>query len=315
MRVLISRTDRIGDVILSLPVASCLKRHRFEVFYLVRSYTAPLLLYHPDIHGSLIIDGECLKSLVNHLKQFKFDAVIALYPTPFLAFTFYLSKIPIRIGTAYRYYSLLFNKRVFIHRKKCEKHEVFYNLEMVEPLGVEPLYSPPVLYLTDDEKKWGIEVLSDIKRPLVAIHPGSGGSADNWSYNHYELLTRLLINEGYGIVITGKKGETETFQLLSSENILDLRDRTSLRELMAVIYASDLFVSASTGPMHIASALGIPTVSLFSSRAPINPKRWGPLHKKAKIITSNFVEEIPVKKVFLVIKDILETGFNKDRIT
>jgi heptosyltransferase-2 len=305
MRVLISRTDRIGDVILTLPVAKCLRNEKHEVFYLVSSYTAPLLHKHPDISDIILVDNKSIKNLVKELKKFNFDAVIALFPVPSLALAFYLSKIPIRIGTGYRYFSFLYNRKVFIHRKHSKRHEVFYNLEMVKPLGIEPQYYPPILYLSERERERGKKNLSGLKRPVIVVHPGSRGSADNWSLGKYKRLVKILLEEGYGVVITGRIEESKELDLPVSRNLLDLRNKTSLRELMEIISASDLFISSSTGPMHIASALGIPTISLFSSRIPINPTRWKPLHPQSRIISSFKVDEIPVEKVLSSIRELL----------
>ncbi|NUO78936.1 glycosyl transferase family 9, partial [candidate division KSB1 bacterium] len=104
-RFLLSRTDRLGDLVLSTPVATALKKEfpNAEVFFLTRDYAAEILDLHPHVDGVLRLDslGEAMgaQSLAKLLRSYDFDVVLALFPRPELAWAFYRAGIPLRIGT------------------------------------------------------------------------------------------------------------------------------------------------------------------------------------------------------------------------
>jgi len=120
--LLIVRTDRIGDVVLSLPMASIIKKHfpECKVTYLLRKYTKPLAVNNQNIDEVLTLIEENGKPAVGkNIVQLKdrFDACIVAFPTYAISLLLFLSNIKNRIGTGYRWYSFLFNKKVYDHRK------------------------------------------------------------------------------------------------------------------------------------------------------------------------------------------------------
>ena len=114
--LLIVRTDRIGDVILSLPLAGLVKKHYpdCKITFLVRDYTKELVENHPYIDRVLILnetnDKVNLRENISAIKQFNFDSSIIVYPTFSTSLVIFLSAIKSRIGTGYRWYSFLFNE-------------------------------------------------------------------------------------------------------------------------------------------------------------------------------------------------------------
>ena len=292
MRVLISRPDRIGDVVLSLPVANSLKKYGHKVFYLVRNYTAPLLEEHRDVDGIVILRRNWRENLRN-LKNLRFDAVLALYATPSLALLFKLSGIRERIGLSYRFYSPLFSKHIKLRRSKTSMHEYEINLLFLKPLGVKPSAEPPKLYLKEEEKFWAQSLLNRLKKPIVAINPISGGSAPDWTVENYSKLAKNLMELGISIVLTGQK----RIKFEEKGSFLNLTGKTSLRELMAILWAVDIFISGSTGPAHIAASLGTPTISIFSRKYPFLPERWRPLHPLSRVVSSDNVDDIKISDV------------------
>ncbi len=132
--LLIVRTDRIGDVVLSLPLAELVKNNYpdCKVTFLIREYTKDVVSNHPFIDEIIVLKEKEGKILINeNVKQIaekKFDAAIIVYPTFQTSLIIYLSKIKNRIGTGYRWYSFLFNNKVYEHRKFAEKHELEFNV-------------------------------------------------------------------------------------------------------------------------------------------------------------------------------------------
>ncbi|MEW6654038.1 MAG: glycosyltransferase family 9 protein, partial [Bacteroidota bacterium] len=145
--ILIVRTDRIGDVVLSLPLAWLLKKHipKVRVSFLVRDYTAPLVRNCKYVDEVIVLSEKNGKAQiaenVNALKH-KFDACIAAFPTYPIALILFLSGINTRIGSGYRWYSFLFNKKVYEHRKYGERHELEYNVRMLQQLNINEDVNP-----------------------------------------------------------------------------------------------------------------------------------------------------------------------------
>ena len=335
--ILIIRTDRIGDVILSLPLASVIKKHspQTKVSFLVRNYTKPLIEKNNFIDETFTLIEETGKiSLAPNVAQLKnkFDACIIAYPTFKIALVLFLAGIKIRIGTGYRWYSFLFNKKVFDHRKFGELHELEYNVRLLSQLGItKTIAEDNVVFgispsteivekVKNDLKSFGITVT----KPIAIVHPGSGGSSIDLPVHKMEEIIASLSKENVEIVITGSAEEKELCQSLivniSGGTIINAAGKFDLENLIALIYLSDVMIANSTGPIHIAAALGKNVIGFYPKIASCSAMRWGPYTKK-KIIFSpsidcnkcthqqcerlNCMESIPVDDVINAAKKIL----------
>jgi heptosyltransferase-2 len=287
MNVLIVRPDGIGDVVLSLPVASQLRQlvSGVRIGFLTSPVVAPILDHHPDVdYVRTIRWTDPLRDLRAAFSD-GVEAAIFLKPFRRLMWAAFLARVPIRVATGYRWYSVLANRRVYEHRKDFSKHETAYNVGMLAGLGLQPgIVFPPSLVLTDAERARGQERLRGMPTPRVVLHPG-GFAARRWRVEHYHSLVRELHRKGVGVVLTGSQAEADMFnQHVNSDaplpaSVLNLMGQLSVRELMAVIAASHAVVSGATGPAHIAAACGVPNVSLFDPRRNNLPTRWQPLGK------------------------------------
>lgn len=285
MRIILVRPDGIGDEILSLPVASALRRQMpgVRITFLSSAYAAPLLEHHPDVDEIVALSGrERLGELIELFRR-GFDASIFLKPFRRLMLAAFVARVPLRVATGYRWYSVFANRRVYEHRRHFSKHESLYNLGLLSGLGLDPgPLRPPALVVTDAERDWAQARLQGLPSPRVVVHPG-GFAARRWRGERYALLAQRLAEQGYGVALTGSAEEGERFRqeaawgTAPSKGLLDLMGALTVRELMAVIGSSDVVVSGATGPAHIAAALGVPTVSLFDPRRNNVPTRWGPL--------------------------------------
>jgi ADP-heptose:LPS heptosyltransferase len=285
MNVLIVRPDGIGDVLLSLPVATQLRQlvPGVRVEFLTSPTVAPLLEQHPDVDAVRTI---CLTDPLAELRRAFLGGVeVAVFLKPFrrLMWAAWLARVPIRIATGYRWYSLLANRRIYEHRSEFSKHESVYNVEMLRGLGVSPrTVRPPTLFMTEDERTLGASWWANLPSPRVVVHPG-GLSARRWRPEYYRDLAVELAQAGYGVILTGSESEKKQFEsnALSTTHIpIQIKNcmgYLSLRQLMAVIADAHVVVSGATGPAHMAAALGIPTVSLFDPRRNNLPVRWKPL--------------------------------------
>lgn len=298
-RILLVRTDRLGDVILTLPMLSVLRKHFPDAYLaiLLRTYTAPLVEGNPYLDEVMLYDNNNtlipFRDLLQDVRLHRFDIAIIARPMPRVAWMVFRASIPVRIGTGFRYYSPLFNMRVFEHRKDAKRHELDYNLNLLKGVGCS-IDGPPDFSLTvPKEADVKIENLLhqfpiDHSKEIIVIHPGTGGSAKEWPARMFgELANRLQEERGAQILLTGVKGEERKVAevLIGSKGkAIPLVGRLSLMELGAVIKRADLFVSNSTGPLHLAVALGTPVVSLFSQLLPMSAFRWGPYTSRKRVL-------------------------------
>lgn len=285
MKILLVRPDGIGDEILCLPVASALRHLMPEarIAFLSSESAAPILDHHPDVDEVLTVSGR--ERFVELVALFRrgFDAALFLKPFRRLMLAAFVARVPLRVATGYRWYSLLANRRVYQHRSDFSKHESEYNLGLLAGLGLEPgTPRRSALVLTHAERQWAQATIGGLPAPRVVLHPG-GFAARRWRGEHYWDLAHRLAHEGCGVIFTGSAAERERFYSEAThagdlgQEMLDLMDRLTVRELMAVIGASQVVVSGATGPAHLAAALGVATVSLFDPRRNNLPIRWGPL--------------------------------------
>jgi heptosyltransferase-3 len=282
--VIIIRPDRLGDLVLSLPVARAIKEKypACQISYLAApgpGLIAPMV----DYVNSWIIDkGQngrlTIFELANRLSQGGYDLLIELKPSWRTAVAGFLSRIPIRIGTGRRFYSFLYNRRLNLHRRDSGRHQTDLDLAMLQPLRIDPANPLPCLTLPEGFKKDSAKLVGESINEYIVIHPGSGGSAPNWPIENYKELAQLLLRET-DVIITGLEAETNGF-----EGCLNLTGRTSLPQLAGILGGARAFVSGSTGPLHLADALGIPCISFFVNHAVMGPVRWGPRRNQRNVI-------------------------------
>ncbi len=297
--ILITRTDRIGDVILSLPMASAIKKKYpgCRISFLVRSYTAQLLSGNAFVDETIVLieaNGKPdLQRNISLLKN-KFDVVIAAYPTFKLTLIFFLAGINKRIGTGYRWYSFLFNGKVYDHRKKGGHHELEFNVRLLSQLGINNdvnetnaefgLFVPPKQKEKIKNDMAGLGI--DSAKKIIIIHPGSGGSAVDLPVSTLKNVMQILSKENVEILITGSTGEMEICSsLIVDEKTKNLAGRYDLSGLTALIERCDLMIANSTGPIHIAAALGKYVIGFYPKFTAASPERWGPYTEKKKIFT------------------------------
>ena len=299
--VLIVRTDRIGDVVLTLPMVPALhaKYPGCKISMLLRSYTQELVDGFAGLESILKYDdGKVPKrftALLSELRKNRFDLVFVVHPTFRIALLMLLAGIPIRVGTGYRWYSFLFNRRVFEHRKTAEKHEAEYNISLLQAIGCEDLGVPSITLSLSQaamevatHEVFRLGVVAGEK--FVILHPGSGGSARDWSAQNFGDLARTLKKDGCTVVVTGSSLDqplVEEVVKRSEGSAVASAGRLSLKELAAFIRSARLFVSNSTGPLHIAAAVGTPVIAFYPPIMECSSRRWGPLTEKKIVFTAD----------------------------
>ncbi len=299
--VAILRTDSLGDVVLTLPMARSIKQQAPEtrVILVVREYTAPLVRCSPWVDAVLAIPtrdvGHGWPAFGRRLRAECFDAAVFAHPRPGLAAAVRVAGIPRRVGTAYRWYSPLFTDRVREHRRASLLHESEYNLHLLRPLGFSAdAGRGPLLEISDTLRRSAAGRLESLGipagAPLVVLHPGSLGSARDWDAASFGHLGAALLRAmpGISVLITGTGAEAETLRSVASyagpRAAVFIGD-DGVDHFAAVLQQADLCVANSTGPLHIASALDVPVLGLYPFETVCHPRRWGPLGVKTVVLT------------------------------
>ncbi len=267
---------------------------------LVRRYTAEIVEDNRCVDQTVPFDDDRgpipLFRLSRILRSQRFDVVFHTHPQFRLALLTRFAGIPVRVGTGYRWYSFLFNRRVYEHRKDARYHELEYNLHLLEAIGcrTDPSELVPAIAVRPEARDRVRGLLSDSGifpgDILVVLHPGSGGSARDWPARNFGELARLLsgLPRVKVLFVGGPSDEAAVSQaasVLESGSTASWVDRLSIREYAALAEAASLFISNSTGPIHIAAAVGTPVIGFYSQITSLSARRWGPYTSKKTIFS------------------------------
>ena len=300
-RIVISRTDSIGDVMLTLLLCRWIKKKHpsVQLLFLGRKYTLPIL-EECDFIDEVYLWEEILQLPVRArseaIKQWNADIFIHVFPDKEIARAVKQAKIPVRIGTSHRSYHLLScNYRPNFTRKRSDLHEAQLNFHLLEPFGVSAIPSFEELKNHTFRIAKKIDLPNEIKKYVntsakkIILHPKSKGSAREWSTEKYIDLAERLANKGHLVFFTGTAEEGKLFRHLLPKNdkIIDVSGKMNLKEFMGFLSACDAIVACSTGPLHIAAQLGTKAIGLYTPIKPMHPGRWQPIGKEVRILTDD----------------------------
>jgi ADP-heptose:LPS heptosyltransferase len=298
VNVLIVRTDRLGDTILASPTWQALKEHRrdIEISLLIREDLLPLFRHDPSLARVFTIPAEQERDpdhLVRELSSRNFDALVALFVDRDVARLIRRLPIPLKIGPVSKPRSwFLFNHPVRQGRSRSHRHEADFNGLLLRELGVSYQPRPPRIFLppAKEKKDQGPAARFFPEKgglPLIVVHPGMGGSAGNWPAARYRELIDELLHEGNATVVaTGTAADGKYMGKipdLRHPRFVNMVGELDLVELGLLLRRAAVFVGPSTGPMHLATALDTPVVTLFSPVQVQHPRRWGPYHARGTI--------------------------------
>jgi len=294
--IVLFRTDRLGDLVLALPVVEALKaalpHTRIDV--VTAPATAGLAWLQPNVSRVLPLPGHGpagLIRLARILSVAGYEMALHLYPRPAQVLATFLARIPQRAGTAYRAYSPLLNRRIRLHRRTMVTHERELNLGLVASLGI-PCGTPGAGLRVPQRACERVQRFLDGRGPglargrFVVLHPGSGGSSMAWPPEHFAELARGLSASGWPVLLTGTEADRPVTDRVHGEadaRPVNLCGRLDLPHLAALLSLAPLTVSNSTGPLHLADALGGAVIGLYSRHAFASPRRWGPWRQPANV--------------------------------
>lgn len=300
-KILVVRNDRLGDFMLAFPTFLLLKQAlpQAAIHALVPAYTREMAESCRGIDAVVIDPGPeadlgAQRALLGQLRHEHYDASLTLISTTRIALLLRLAGIPYRLAPATKIAQVFYNRRLVQRRSRSAKPEYEYNLDLglklLADFGIAPAVLParPYLHFPDDEvaalrdafcRARGI----DPAGRLVFLHPGHGGSARNLSLEQYTALARALRSDRpFTIVVSAGPGEEENATRLAAR-LAPLphtvyHSREGLQRFARHIQFADLFISGSTGPLHIAGALDRPTAAFYTRRRSATALRWQTLN-------------------------------------
>jgi ADP-heptose:LPS heptosyltransferase len=300
MRVLVVRNDKVGDFMLAWPALSLLKSAQCHVSVLVPRYTEELaracpfvdqVLIDPSDRGSVLEQSQ----LLDTIRQNSFDASLTLYSTWRIGVLLRKAGIAYRLAPASKFAQILHNRREVQRRSRSLKPEWEYNLDLAARLLRD--HAKPISYVT--APYWSMEraVVTERRDMLSAqleldrqtnrmmVHVGSGGSANHLSLLQYEqLLVQLAARlPNWVFILSAGPNEQAAVggllaKLINARVPVAMLVPNGLVDFACSIAACDAFMAGSTGPLHIAGALDVPTIGFYTKRRSATALRWQTLN-------------------------------------
>ena len=343
-KILIVRTDRLGDVILSTPVIKNLRLSfpKSWIAFMCRPYTKDVLMGNPYLDEVIVYDkyGTHKRFIASMkfafaLKKKKFDWAVILHPTNRVHLITFFAGIPLRVGWN-RQLGFLLTKKLVHNKQQGLKHEMEYSLDILKALKV-PISDVSLYFPVNQENERFLEVLLkekgiESKDALIVLHPSASCVSKRWPLTHFSHLITLLKEEFHPkIAVITSDSEKQLSDALFTEHpdLIDLRGAVDISSLASLLVRTTLFISNDSGPVHIAASVHTPVISIFGRNDPgLSPRRWGPLGKNCFYVhkdigclrclahncEKNFLclWKITPEEVFSIAKDIMQEQIEKN---
>ncbi len=295
-RILIIRTDRIGDVLLSTPAITEVRKSYPQAFIavLVRPYAKEIVEGNPYLDEVIIYDKYGKHkgwwqnlSFISMLRKKRFDLALIFHPTQRANIISFLSGIPERVGYNKKLGFLLTRK---LEDKKYEgkKHEIEYTLDVVRTLGAGAENNGLFMPIKQESEEYiesflRFHQISERDR-LIALHPGASCPSKLWRAENFasvgDKLTELF--DAKVIIVCGRKDEEVGNKVMNlmQHNPISACGKTTVSQLASLLKRCILFISNDSGPVHIAVALQTPVIAIFGrNECGLSPTRWRPVGK------------------------------------
>jgi lipopolysaccharide heptosyltransferase II len=279
----------VGDVILSTPVLPNLRTAfpAARIDYLVERLCRDAIEGNEFVDNVIAFDKRGMNGarILLELRRARYDMVIDLLGNPRSALMTFASGARRRVGYDFRGRSYAYN--VLVKPRGAEVHNVEFNLDALRRIGVSVVPASPQFPLSPGDREFArreADRLGLTGRLAVGFNPGTNRPTERWPAERFAELGRLLANRsGARICVFWGPGEKHLADAIAASigEAAAVAPPTSLKQLGAMFERCSLVVSNDSGPMHIAAALGAPTVGIFG---PVNPLLQGPYGEKARFV-------------------------------
>jgi heptosyltransferase-2 len=284
-KILIIRLSSLGDVILTTPVIAALKAKfpHSELFLLTKARYGDLLRNDPRISSLVEFDPagkdrglSGFMSLISELRSHDFDLLVDLHANLRSFLIRYLVKSRVKLKYRKRWLRRLLMVHFKFLRTKAVRTVDSY-LEHLKKLGVQALERNPLIFLSQEDLGYADHFLLEqqVKKDdiVVGVHPGAKWETKRWNEEKFARVCRSLAETpGYKILLLGDESEAKLVGEIGKDVPDDRLVKAvgfPLGKVMSLIKRCDCFITNDSGPMHIASALGVPVVAIFG---PTHPK-------------------------------------------
>jgi len=324
--ILIIRTDRIGDVVLTTPAIKAVSQSypASRISVLVTPVTCDLINGNPYV-GEVLVDDRAGRHrglfgflrLVHEIRSKNFDLVIIFHTKRRYNLICAMAGIPCRLGYKNNKFGFLLNRPLQDIRPLGEKHEAEYCMEVLKALGIENNDLDILVPLQKEAEEWSYQWMEEngLKpNGFITIHPGSSDPVKCWpAANFAMLMDRLAERYPLKIVLIGAPQTMPASaeivrQARKGPSFLNLTGKTSLAQTASLLRRSCLLVSNDSGPVHVAAGVGTSVISLFLRDQPgINVERWRPLGPKSYILNNKLQPgSISVDSVLELIEQVIQ---------
>jgi heptosyltransferase-2 len=326
-KILIRSTNWIGDAVMTTPAVHTIRENfpKAEITMLAVPWVADIFRLSPDVDKVLVYDKKDfypgrikgVMRLANHLRQYRFDAIILLQNAFEAAFVAWMAGIPLRAGYKRDGRGLLLTHGVELTPEIRARHQVHYYQMLLAGLGLDLGPDQLRLPLSDELIAWARGYIECLKGqgpfssiegtalsdrlvspqvsgtiPVIGFNPGAAyGPAKRWPAVKFGELAALIAHHhgesGCLILVFGTKDDSDAawaikeFSVRTPFHVVDMTAKTTLQQVMALIHCCNVFVTNDSGLMHVAAGLDTPTVAIFGSTDHI---ATGPFSERAKVI-------------------------------
>jgi len=298
----------LGDVVLCTPGIRALKQGipGATLTVLIDQKNTAILADNPFIDKLLIYEKPkahrkvaSMWQWIRLLRKSHFDLAIDFYSYQGIrsALLAFISGAKYRVGRDTDHRGFFFTKKLLPCSHKM--HQIERVLEMIESLGISIQKRNPEIFISEHDCQRARQILGQLQidknKPIIVFHPGTGAyvaSARKWTEERFaQLADRIKREFQANIIFTGSQDEIVTVEQIRSamqQHAFSVAGKCSIKELAALIQQSQLFISGNTGPMHVAVAVGTPTVSIFSHFDPDDhPDRWKAIGERHVVIQAD----------------------------
>lgn len=280
----------IGDVLLATPVIRALRAAHEEVIALVAPAHRDVLANNPDL-AAVWTDDLPFGRQVSRIRAHRFDASITTWATLRSAALPFFARIPKRVGQGRRTYSGLFTHRVSVRSERGDRltHWTQILLDYARALGCDVTDATPVFVVPESARASVRARLAErgIAGGYVVLHPTRGIAAgrERWPTERLAQLARALyVAEDVPVVVTGGRADRALAETIAAEGrAVSFGGTTTLAEFGALAEGARAVVAMDSGPMHVAAAVGAPTLGIFALQAD-EPDRWAPLGARTGVV-------------------------------
>ena len=304
MRVVINRSDAMGDLLLTLPVAGKIKSTYPEakIAFIISEKCRDLLEDHPWVDEIWSFEGDVFsfRRLCQYFRGFSPSVYLHVGGRVTPSLCAWLLSIQVRGGLLSKWWSFFFlNKGVRQSRSREGGHESQYNLDLLKPLGIKVEKGEnycPQLHLREEEVMDFRKELGtlDFAGDMIVIHPGMRGHTVNWPSLHYAKLVETLEwrHPGKYIYVFGYTPADEVYvepvryyfqEKKEARVVFYDGSRKGLRRYMGLLSQASCVVAPSTGITHIANALGVGQIGLYGPIEVQSARRWGPCRQGEQV--------------------------------